>query len=78
MPNITKIGGYRFFFYSNDGVEPPHVHVRRERCSAKFWLSPVDLERSTRFVAHELNEIRQIVTRNREQFLEAWNEHFGT
>lgn len=77
MPNIKKIGGYRFFFYSNDGVEPPHVHVRRERCTATFWLSPVDLERSTRFAAHELNEIRRIVTRNREQFIEAWNEHFG-
>ena len=29
VPNIP--GPYRLFFYSFDGHEPPHVHVRRER-----------------------------------------------
>jgi hypothetical protein len=40
MPNILRVGPYRFFIYSNEGDEPPHVHVRRDRKLAKFWLSP--------------------------------------
>ena len=45
MPTIARIGPYRFFFYGNEGSEPPHVHVQRERMLAKFWLDPVSLAR---------------------------------
>jgi hypothetical protein len=57
-PTIRRIGPYRFFFFSNEGIEPAHVHVQRERMLAKFWLSPVELARSVGFAAHELSEIR--------------------
>jgi len=30
-PTVKRIGPYRFFFFGNEGSEPPHVHVRRER-----------------------------------------------
>ena len=44
MPKIAGIPGpYWFFFYSFDCNEPMHVHVRRERQQAKFWLAPVTL-----------------------------------
>jgi hypothetical protein len=44
VPRIQGIPGpYRFFFYSFDCQEPPHVHVRRERLTCKFWLDPVSL-----------------------------------
>lgn len=33
---------YWFFFYSFDCNEPMHVHVRRDRQHAKFWLAPVE------------------------------------
>jgi hypothetical protein len=29
MPTVLKSGGYRLFFYSGDGGEPPHVHVEQ-------------------------------------------------
>jgi hypothetical protein len=35
--------GFRFFFFSNEGTEPPHIHVERGDGYAKFWLEPVDL-----------------------------------
>jgi hypothetical protein len=42
MPTIPGISGpYRFYFYSFDCNEPMHVHVRRDRQHAKFWLAPV-------------------------------------
>jgi hypothetical protein len=42
MPVIFREGGFRFFFYSNEGDprEPMHVHVMRDRDEAKFWLYP--------------------------------------
>jgi hypothetical protein len=41
MPTILRIGSYRFFFYSNEIGEPPHIHIQSERKLAKFWLQPV-------------------------------------
>ncbi len=35
MPTIMCVGGYRFFFYSNEETEPPHIHVRNAKKLAK-------------------------------------------
>lgn len=78
MPTLARIGPFRFFFYSNEGVEPPHVHAQRERKIAKFWLEPVALASTGRFSASELRSIEHIVVENRERFLEAWHEFFGS
>ncbi|MBM4034842.1 MAG: DUF4160 domain-containing protein [Planctomycetes bacterium] len=75
MPTVMRIGPYRFFFYSNEGDEPAHIHARRERSLAKFWLEPVALAASTGFAAHELRRIEVHVAENRRRFLEAWNEY---
>jgi hypothetical protein len=77
MPTIFRSGPYRVFFYSNDGGEPPHVHVRRDQAEAKFWLDPPRVERSAGFHPSEIRHIRSIVVANRTQLLEAWNEFFG-
>ena len=77
MPTVLRIGPHRFFFYSNEGTEPPHVHVRRDRNLAKFWLAPIALASVTGFAAHELRRIERHVAENRERILEVWNEHFG-
>lgn len=75
MPTVGTEGPYRFFFYSNERGEPPHVHVRRDRSMAKFWLGPVALASSSRFPSRELRIIGGIVERRRNEFLEAWNEY---
>lgn len=77
MPTVLRIGPYRFFFYSNEKGEPPHIHVQRERFLAKFWLNPVALAGSKRFASHELRTIQKHVEGHRKEFLEAWNEHIG-
>jgi hypothetical protein len=76
MPTLGRIGPFRFFFYSNEGTEPPHVHAQQERKIAKFWLDPVALASTGRFSASELRSIERIVLENRERFLEAWDEFF--
>ncbi len=77
MPVIDREGPYRFFFYSHEPNEPPHVHVQRDRSLAKFWLDPVLLAGSRRFPAYELRRIKAIIDARGEEFLEAWHGWFG-
>lgn len=77
MPTALRSGPYRFYFYSHEPNEPPHIHVDREDVSAKFWLDPVQLVRNFGFRAHELRTIQSIVIERRTELLEAWNEFFG-
>lgn len=76
MPTVLRVGPFRFFFYAGDGGEPPHIHVERDDCEAKFWLDPIRLERSHGFRSKEINRIRQLVEEHWEQLLEGWNEFF--
>lgn len=39
MPTILRIDGHRFFFYSRETHEPPHIHVQTAEKAAKFWLT---------------------------------------
>jgi hypothetical protein len=75
MPTVLRSGPYRFYFYSNERNEPPHVHVRRDRSFAKFWLQPVTLASSKRYPSHELRAVQALIEEHRDEFLEAWNEH---
>jgi len=66
----------RFFFYSADRTEPPHVHVERETNRAKFWLTPVRLARSGGFGAPELLRLERLVNERQAFLLGAWDEYF--
>ena len=76
MPTVMSVSGFRFFFYSLEGAEPPHIHVERDQSTAKF--DPVQLAGSRGFRAHELNRIRALVIEHRTAFKGAWHGHFGT
>ena len=77
MPTVLRSGPYRFYFYSHEPNEPPHIHVDRDDSSAKFWLDTVQLAANFGFRAHELREIQLLVTEHRTQLLETWNEFFS-
>lgn len=47
MPTVLRLGRFRFFFFSNEGNEPPHIHVRAGEDEAKFWLEPWNWKRIT-------------------------------
>ena len=78
MPTILRSGPYRVYITSHDMDEPPHVHVDRERCSAKFWLRSTRLAYSLGFGARELRTIERLLTLHEELLLQAWNDYFGT
>ncbi len=74
MPVVLRVKGYRFWFYSADLDEPPHVHVGRGSHEAKFWLSPVTVARPGNYREHELNEIRRILLKHHEDVMDAWQK----
>ena len=76
MPTLHREGPYRFFFYSADRNEPPHVHVERDANRAKFWLDPVRLVRSGGFGSAELQQVERLVIAREQLLLRAWNEYF--
>lgn len=76
VPTVLRSGPDQSFFVSHDIPEPPHVHVDRERMSAKSWLDAVASARNVGYGAHELRRIEQLVVEHRARLLEAWNDSF--
>ncbi|MEJ2183199.1 MAG: DUF4160 domain-containing protein [Nitrospirota bacterium] len=78
MPTALRHGEYRFYFYSHEINEPPHIHVDRENLSAKFWLEPVGLARNFGFSPKELRKVQSLVAEQKSKLMEAWHGYFGT
>jgi hypothetical protein len=62
--------------FSNEGLEPPHIHIQKGNALAKFWLDPVELSSSSGFAAHELRRLQEMVEERRAEFEVAWNDFF--
>jgi hypothetical protein len=76
MPTVSRFGPYRLYFFSDEGHEPPHVHVERDGARAKFWLNPVGVACSRGFPAHELARVRRLVMVRATDLRRRWDEHF--
>jgi hypothetical protein len=76
MPTVLRLGPYRFYFYSHEPNEPPHIHVDRDNLSAKFWLEPVQLARNIGFSARDLRKLEQMIIDHHEELQEKWNGYF--
>jgi hypothetical protein len=77
MPTIFRLDGYRFYFYSHEPNESPHVHIDKAGASIKVWLDPVAHAKNTGFRRSEINGIIAMVAEHRSPLLEAWYEYFG-
>ena len=77
MPTVLRIGRFRFYFFSNEGQEPPHIHIKAAGDQAKFWLDPPLLAANYGFAARELNEIERMILDHQTELVEAWHEYFG-
>jgi len=38
LPTVLYINGWRFFFYSNEGNEPIHIHAKKGEQECKYWI----------------------------------------
>ena len=77
MPTVFRREGYRFFFFSNEGTEPPHIHLERGAGYAKFWLDPVGLAVAKDLKNSELRRAKLLVIQHRFDFLEKWRAYFS-
>ena len=80
MPTVFRSGGFRFFFYSNEGDprEAVHVHIMKDGCEVTFWLDgEVSVAASRGFDARTVRRLREVVMAPREIIEGAWHEYFG-
>lgn len=52
-----------------------HIHVKRDRQIAKFWLVPISLAKNRGFKDHEFNRIESIIHEHRHTLMEAGHDH---
>ena len=78
MLTVLEEDGYKFKFYSNENDEPPHIHVTKGDGNAKYWLKPKISEAySYGFTVRERRNIKELVTKNQNELINAWNEFFS-
>ncbi|MCS6242758.1 MAG: DUF4160 domain-containing protein [Opitutus sp.] len=76
MPTILRIGSFRFHFYSDEGTEPPHIHIRTPDGECKYWLEPtIRLAENKGVRGHDLRLIEQLVFEHQILLKKAYNEH---
>jgi hypothetical protein len=75
-PTVLRWGPYRFFFYSNEGREPPHVHVEGSSGYAKMWLTPIRLARAGGMRPGEVALLLRFVRAHQASLLRSWHEYF--
>lgn len=77
MPTIFRKDGCRFYFYSHEPNEPPHVHIDKGEATMKVWLESLEVAKSRGFRAHEISGIINMVSEHQAMFTEKWYEYFG-
>ena len=63
MPTVLRIGAHRFYFYSHEANEPPHIPIDRGDATMKVWLCGGAIAKSRGFRAHEIGGILAMVDR---------------
>ena len=81
MPTILLVLGWRFFFYANEGNEPPHIHARKGDVECKYWLNH-ELYEIEEAWAYNLTlrlrrEVRKIIFDHFDLIVEEWRKSFG-
>lgn len=76
MPTVLRIGSFRFHFYSDEGSEPPHIHVRTPDGDSKFWLEPSIMLAMNRGVKpQDLRQIERLIFEHQETLKKAYHDH---
>ena len=73
---FRDIRSRKYYFFSNEGNEPPHIHVRQAGRSVKYWMEdPLRIAYNNKFTGKELRDIERIIEMNREFIIKKWNEN---
>jgi hypothetical protein len=72
-----RSGAFRFHFYSDEGNEPPHVHIETPEGECKFWLDPIRLARNNGVSPRTIRLIEKIIFEKQDFFKEKFNDYFS-
>ena len=76
MPEIFRMFGMKFFFYSLEHL-PIHIHVRNADGTAKFEVSPVKLVESHGIKPKDLVLAEALVEEHKELIATKWQQFHG-
>ena len=75
MPELFRLFGIKFFFFSNEHL-PIHVHIENADGDAKFEISPVKLVNNNGMKNKDLKLAESIIEENEELIEKRWKEYF--
>ncbi|HTB32084.1 MAG TPA: DUF4160 domain-containing protein [Bacteroidia bacterium] len=76
MPTVFYRNGFRFYFWSEEGNEPAHIHINKGNGTAKYWLAPkIECEFTYGFKLSEERYIRETIQKEYKTLIAAWNEY---
>lgn len=77
MPTVLRIQNLRLHFYSDEGAEPAHIHVRGPDGECKFWLAPISLARNRGMRPPDIRRAEQLVFEHQQTLLDAFYDFHG-
>jgi hypothetical protein len=76
MPELFRMFGIRFFFFSNEHL-PIHVHIRNADGEARFEVNPVRLIENKGIKSKDIHLAESIIEENQDIIESKWKEYFG-
>lgn len=78
MPEVFRLFGFSFFFYSKEH-EPIHIHVEGNGGMAKFdWDgTKFALREKINIKANDMKKIQAAIDENADLIIKHWNNHFN-
>jgi hypothetical protein len=77
MPTILTRQGFKFHFYSDEGNEPAHIHIKKADGWSKWWLEPtIEEEYTYGFTLQERRQIKHLIHEHYEFLKAQWYEYF--
>ena len=85
MPDLFRIGGYQVYFWSNENLEPIHVHItegKPTKTATKIWLTStggcIVANNNSRIPQKKLNDIMEVIEAQFFFICAKWKDHFKT
>jgi hypothetical protein len=80
MPTVLYIYGWRFFFYSNEGKEPVHIHAEKGEMECKYWLieeeDMIEEVFTYNMSTRDKQEVVSIIRNHFHELIASWKYYF--
>jgi len=79
MPTVFIENGFRFFFYSKDVSERPHIHIENADGEIKLWMDTFTVAKRYGYMRKSDERCAiEIAKRRRQDIMDAWQKLLDT